>query len=87
MGRLPFDLSSFEDAHSNSSKTWGYNAFVRSYYAYLDQKSSLISSEAKNAKKGLKPLLLDELIKLQTWQSMLDMLLQVRPLDEDMKVR
>ncbi|XP_022990607.1 putative clathrin assembly protein At1g25240 [Cucurbita maxima] len=85
MGRLPFDLSAFEDAHSNSSKTWGYNAFVRSYYAYLDQKSSLISSEAKNVKKELKPLLLDELIKIQTWQSMLDMLLQVRPLDEDMK--
>lgn len=86
IGRLPFDLSGFKDGHSSPSKTWGYDAFVRSYYAYLDQKSAFISSEAKNLKKALKPTLLDELIKLQRWQSMLDMLLQVRPLDENMKV-
>ncbi|XP_038893000.1 putative clathrin assembly protein At1g25240 [Benincasa hispida] len=85
IGRLPFDLSSFKDGHSSPSKTWGYDAFVRSYYAYLDQKSAFISSETKNFKKGLKPSLLEELIKLQSWQSMLDMLLQVRPLDENMK--
>lgn len=86
IGRLPFDLSSFKDGHSSPSKTWGYDAFVRSYYAYLDQKSSFICSEAKNFKKGLKLSLLEELIKIQSWQSMLDMLLQVRPLDDNMKV-
>lgn len=59
---------------------------MRSYYAYLDQKSAFISSEAKKFKKGLKPPLLEELIKLQAWQSMLDSLLQVRPLDENIKV-
>ena len=84
--RLPFDLSGFKDCHSSPSKTWGYDAFVRSYYAYLDQKSAFISSEAKKLKKGLKPPLLEELIKLQNWQSMLDTLLQVRPLDDNMKV-
>jgi hypothetical protein len=52
MGRLPFDLSNLNDAHLNPSKGWGVNAFVRSYFAYLDQKSAFVSSELKNLAKN-----------------------------------
>ncbi|VFQ86497.1 unnamed protein product [Cuscuta campestris] len=39
IGRLPFDLSGFTDRHSCPEKTWAQNAFVRTYFAFLDQKS------------------------------------------------
>lgn len=42
IGRLPFDLSNFRDRHSSSWKTWGYNDFIRAYFAFLDQKSAIL---------------------------------------------
>ncbi|CAN4087571.1 unnamed protein product [Withania somnifera] len=42
IGRLPFDLSNFKDGHIDPYKIWGINAFIRSYFTYLDQKSSLL---------------------------------------------
>ncbi|MCD7452936.1 hypothetical protein HAX54_018763 [Datura stramonium] len=42
IGRLPFDLSNFTDGHSDPYKIWGINAFIRAYFTYLDQKSSLL---------------------------------------------
>ena len=68
IGRLPFDLSSFSDAHS--SRAWGFNAFVRSYFAYLDKRSVFISSAATHVSP-------DDLRWLVAWQSLLDLLLQV----------
>ncbi|KAM3327725.1 putative clathrin assembly protein [Capsicum galapagoense] len=41
IGRLPFDLSNFKDGHLGN-KVWGINAFIRAYFTYLDQKSSLL---------------------------------------------
>lgn len=85
MGRLPFDLSNFNDAHLNPSKAWGVNAFVRSYFAYLDQKSAFVSSELKNLAKNnnkdveVEETLMEELEKLQKLQIMIDMLLQIKP--------
>ncbi|MBA0746521.1 hypothetical protein Gogos_009029 [Gossypium gossypioides] len=35
MGRLPFEFSDFTDGHSKLRKTWGFNAFIRDYYAPL----------------------------------------------------
>ncbi|GMJ08166.1 hypothetical protein like AT1G25240 [Hibiscus trionum] len=79
MGRLPFNLSSFTDKHSRPSRTWGFNAFIREYYAFLDQRT-LIWSEKGNENGG------DPLSRLQEWQSLLDMLLRIKPRDENMKV-
>lgn len=88
IGRLPFDLSNFKDGHSspenNPSKTWGYNAFVRAYFAFLDQKSSLLCLDyshdhTNNQNSKQEEPLVQQLIKLQQWQSLLDMLLQVKP--------
>ncbi|XWS69449.1 hypothetical protein CRYUN_Cryun04dG0180100 [Craigia yunnanensis] len=86
MGRLPFDLSNFSDEHSRSSKAWGFNAFIREYFAFLDQRA-IVSFEQDNRKAEECPLMVQQLLKLQKWQSLLDMLLQVRPRAANMKVR
>ena len=95
MGRLPFDLSSFNDGYLNPSKAWGVNAFVRSYFAYLDQRSSFVSTDVKNLKRNnskkdveVEETLMEELEKLQKMQAMIDMLLQIKPryMNENMNV-
>ncbi|KAH7516204.1 hypothetical protein FEM48_Zijuj10G0110500 [Ziziphus jujuba var. spinosa] len=85
IGRLPFDLSTFSDGHSKPSKTGGFNAFVRAYFVYLDQKSAFISSDSRR-KKGIKKgddreALIDELKKLMKLQAFLDSLIQIKPED------
>lgn len=104
LGRLPFDLSNFTDGHSKPSKTWAYNALVRAYFSYLDQRSSFLQQTASSAAVAVKkqqqlgrlqkkqgggldlqcsyeeePPLMEELGKLQKWQCLLDMLLQIKP--------
>ncbi|KAG0464597.1 hypothetical protein HPP92_018761 [Vanilla planifolia] len=45
VGRLPFDLSDFHDRSARPSSTsYGFSAFVRSYFQYLDYRSVLLSS-------------------------------------------
>ncbi|MBA0727039.1 hypothetical protein Golax_002821 [Gossypium laxum] len=85
MGRLPFDLSSFTDGHTTSGKAWGFNAFVREYYAFLDQRA-LVLSEKDNRKADDRSPMAQQLSKLQKLQSLLDMLLQVKPRAENMKL-
>ncbi|TYH78504.1 hypothetical protein ES332_D04G231900v1 [Gossypium tomentosum] len=85
MGRLPFDLSSFADGDTTSGKTWGFNAFVREYYAFLDQRA-LVLSEKDNRKADDCSPMAQQLSKLQKLQSLLDMLLQVKPRAENMKL-
>lgn len=95
LGRLPFDFSNFSDGHVHPGKAWGFNAFVRAYFAYLDQRSAFVSSEVKKnnisnhvgMKKNTKDVvvveveetLTEELDKLQKLQSMIDMLLHIKP--------
>lgn len=94
IGRLPFDLSSFSDGHSRPSKSWGYNGFIRAYFVYLDQKSAFLSAEARQLQNGQsckvvdgdQNSLMEKLRKSKTWQSMLDMLLEVKPQAENMKI-
>ena len=82
IGRLPFDLSNFSDGHSHLCKTWDFNGFVRCYFTFLDQKAYLTSMEAKeveNQAQKSNESMLQELINLQQWQTLLDMLLQIKP--------
>ncbi|CAN1312657.1 Putative clathrin assembly protein At1g25240 [Linum perenne] len=103
IGRLPFDLSNFSDGHTIAAKMWGFNAFVRSYYTFLDQRTGLLYPSANKKCKTIKATieedddldhdlevvkkvqLLVELEKLQKWQSLLDLLLQIKPLADNMK--
>ncbi|XP_002521908.2 putative clathrin assembly protein At1g25240 [Ricinus communis] len=83
IGRLPFDLSNFTDGHSKPSKSWGFNAFIRAYYAYLDQRSLFLYEQRRERMEDNS--MVQELIKLETWQSLLDMLLQIKPLANNMR--
>ncbi|KAI3905502.1 hypothetical protein MKW92_052624 [Papaver armeniacum] len=47
IGRLPFDLSNFHDCHSKSNRIWSLSAFVRAYFAFLDQKSAFDSIQSE----------------------------------------
>ncbi|RAL48055.1 hypothetical protein DM860_017846 [Cuscuta australis] len=94
IGRLPFDLSGFSDSHSCPEKTWAQNAFVRSYFAFLDQKSATASrtNPTRSASFGstgrrrgeqsrrLSPFnVAEDLAALEKLQGLLDVLLQVTP--------
>lgn len=85
IGRLPFDLSNFYDGHSRPSLTWGFNHFVRAYYAYLDQRSA-IYYENITIKQNEELPMLQELLTLQKWQCLLDMVLQIKPRARNMHV-
>ncbi|CAK9159345.1 unnamed protein product [Ilex paraguariensis] len=83
IGRLPFDLSNFKDGHSNPGKTWGLNVFVRAYYAFLDRKSTFLflnSQERKGRRRGSEEsTLMQDLVRLQKLQGLVDMLFQIKP--------
>ncbi|KAF6168600.1 hypothetical protein GIB67_005212 [Kingdonia uniflora] len=88
IGRLPFDLSDFVDGYSSSERTWEYNAFVRAYFAFLDQRSVYDASEdtkhdQNNANEASILLALQE---LQRSQVLLDMLMQIRPYSDGLDV-
>lgn len=85
IGRLPFDLSSFTSRSSNQNKGRDYNAFVRAYFAYLDQRSVFVTTEStKRRSSDFDPPLSEELGRLGKWQSLLDVLLQVKPQADNM---
>ncbi|KAJ1393712.1 Phosphoinositide-binding clathrin adaptor, domain 2 [Sesbania bispinosa] len=91
MGRLPFDLSHFNDGHLSPEKAWVFNAFIRSYFAYLDQRSTFLRLEAKkegknNNGKEMEETLMEELQNLDKLQGLIDMLLQIKPRTQNMNV-
>ncbi|KAK6921572.1 AP180 N-terminal homology (ANTH) domain [Dillenia turbinata] len=93
IARLPFDLSDFNDGHSRPVKTWGINIFIRAYFAYLDQKSMMLSMEYQDQRQRQRrtweeqsPPLVHDLVKLQQLQGLLDMLLQLKPQSYSMLV-
>ncbi|OWM76691.1 putative clathrin assembly protein At1g25240 [Punica granatum] len=101
IGRLLFDFSGFEDSHMSPHKAWGYNAFVRAYFTFLDQKAALLcarvpqgpkapssasnSFSASTREKPTKMIMMAELLMLQELQSLLDLLLQIKPKAEGMR--
>lgn len=90
MGRLPFDLSLFSDGHINPSRAWVYNAFVRSYFLYLDQKSAFARAEAtretKHGGKEKEESVMEELQSLEKLLGLIDLLLQIKPRSPNMNV-
>lgn len=90
IGRLPFDLSSFKDRHTKRGESWGFNAFIRAYYSFLDHKSSFMLLHKEEQHKGQqhslvesrehgKSLMMKDLVLLQEMQDLLDMLLLIKP--------
>ncbi|KAJ6796553.1 putative clathrin assembly protein [Iris pallida] len=64
-GRLPFDVSEFRD---RSSDSWGFSAFVRAYFQFLDHRTVLLSG---GGECGLE--------RIERLQALLDLLMQIRP--------
>ncbi|KAM0016838.1 putative ANTH domain, ENTH domain, ANTH domain superfamily protein [Helianthus debilis subsp. tardiflorus] len=81
IGHLPFDLSNFKHGHSESAKNWSFEAFVRSYYDFLEQKSMVLLhfSKQPNNNKTEEHLILQDLVCLHNLQLLLDTLLQIKP--------
>ncbi|RDY08281.1 putative clathrin assembly protein, partial [Mucuna pruriens] len=90
MGRLPFDLSRFSDGHMKPHKARVFNAFVRSYFAYLDQKSAFVRVEAmkenKRGNKDKEESVMEELQSLEKLLGLIELLLQIKPRNHDMNV-
>ncbi|XP_071927871.1 putative clathrin assembly protein At1g25240 [Coffea arabica] len=89
IGRLPFDLSNFKDGYNKPGEIWAHNAFIRAYYAFLDQKSTLlfINMQERRAFRGggvvqEQRSLMQDLVILQKLQGLLDMLIQIKPLSK-----
>ncbi|XP_052186127.1 putative clathrin assembly protein At1g25240 [Diospyros lotus] len=84
--RLPFDLSSFCDGHLPFAKSWPYNAFIRAYYAYLDQRSAFTSVDLQErearSRLGREAPIVWDLRRLQRLQGLLDTLLEIKPQTE-----
>ncbi|KAH6792648.1 hypothetical protein C2S52_003125 [Perilla frutescens var. hirtella] len=81
IGRLPFDLSAFNDGHSAAAKAWPFNAFVRAYYAFLDQKSATVFQLAAEEKLDAGGIAMRrELLVLQRLQGLADLLIEIKPL-------
>ncbi|XP_060185608.1 putative clathrin assembly protein At1g25240 [Lycium barbarum] len=100
IGRLPFDLSNFEDGHSRKSEEMhGINAFIRAYFAYLDKKTDILFMELEEKRSMVKfnnnmvvhnleneekenYSMVQDLVLVQKLQTLLDMLLETRPLSD-----
>ncbi|KAL1223643.1 putative clathrin assembly protein [Cardamine amara subsp. amara] len=89
--RLPFDLSLFTDGHSCLSKTWGFNIFVRAYYTFLHHYSLFLSDQihrhrvSRRSSSEKADFVVQELDRIQKLQSLLDLILQIRPIADNMK--
>ncbi|KAJ0546887.1 putative ANTH domain, ENTH domain, phosphoinositide-binding clathrin adaptor, domain 2 [Helianthus annuus] len=92
IGRLPFDLSNFKDRKSNMFQ---HEAFIRSYYTYLNKKSAFMMKHSDDRKEGTlrrgikeRPkqwTMMQHLAWLENLQGLLDMLLEIKPQGEKMK--
>ncbi|KAL9245717.1 hypothetical protein vseg_019337 [Gypsophila vaccaria] len=71
IGRLPFDLSTFDQGSSPATN------FLRAYFSFCDLKSVIFSSETKEGDGDGDGTTL--LLRVQRWQDLLDAVLQVRP--------
>ncbi|CAF2190465.1 putative clathrin assembly protein At1g68110 [Brassica napus] len=83
--RLPFDLSDFSDGHSCLSKTWGFNIFVRAYYAFLRSYASFLSDQFHRRPVNRRSSVNQETERIQKLQSLLELILQIRPIADNMK--
>lgn len=92
IGHLPFDLSNFKDRKPN---LYQHEAFIRSYYTYLNNKSAFMMKhsddrKAQTLRSGIKEKpkqwsMMQHLVWLENLQGLLDMLLEIKPQGEKMR--
>ncbi|MED6216402.1 hypothetical protein PIB30_007380 [Stylosanthes scabra] len=87
--RLPFDMLHFSNGHLDPDKAWGYNAFIRAYYSYLDLKSSYVCAQARRRNrmgKKMEETVIEELQNLEKIQGLIDAILHLKPQNPSMHV-
>ncbi|CAO2821935.1 unnamed protein product [Amaranthus hypochondriacus] len=84
IGRLPFNLSCFEDGYVTLSDRLAFDLFVQAYFVFVDLKSVTLSAELNDdmvvqmmeeEKEGVKR----ELVRVQRWQKLMGVSLNVKP--------
>ncbi|XP_020575906.1 putative clathrin assembly protein At1g25240 [Phalaenopsis equestris] len=102
IGRLPFDLSDFRDHSARPSvASYGFSAFVRAYFQFLDYRSVFSSPISQFYKRENSPSsfsdsmllapvpshsLSNDLEMLVKMQHLLELLMQIRPYADGMEV-
>ncbi|KAI3516854.1 hypothetical protein L1887_15950 [Cichorium endivia] len=97
IGRLPFDLSNYRDRNPNMRH---HEAFIRAYYAFLNNKSLFLYSHSQerkdlertrrgkdsneNKQKPKVSSMMQDLVWLENLQELLDILLKIKPQKEKM---
>ena len=83
IGRLPFNLSCFEDGYVTVSDRLAFDLFVQAYFVFVDLKSVTLLAELNDdmvvqmeeEKEGVKR----ELVRVQRWQKLMGVSLNVKP--------
>lgn len=78
IGNLRFQMARFTDKHSKPSDTWGFSAFIRAYYAFLEDRFCFTAEQSCETEES-------EMQRLKKLQRLLDLLLRVRPIAGNMK--
>lgn len=86
IGRLPFDLSAFGEGNSRmSSRSGGFQLFVRAYFAFLDRRSILFHDGARHEYDEESSVMI-QLVIIRKMQIIVDSLIRIKPVGEYMKI-
>ncbi|CAN7041004.1 unnamed protein product [Brassica oleracea var. botrytis] len=90
IGRLPFDLSAFgregnSRTSSSSSRSGGFNLFVRAYFAFLDRRSILFHDGNRHRYDEESSVMI-RLVIIRKMQVIIDSLVRIKPIGESVRI-
>ncbi|KAJ0257010.1 putative clathrin assembly protein [Hirschfeldia incana] len=86
IGRLPFDLSAFgREGNSRTSKSGGFNLFVRAYFAFLDRRSILFHDGNRHRYDEESSVMI-RLVIIRKMQVIIDSLVRIKPIGESVRI-
>ncbi|CDY41097.1 BnaC05g10880D [Brassica napus] len=89
IGRLPFDLSAFgregNSRTSSSSRSGGFNLFVRAYFAFLDRRSILFHDGNRHRYDEESSVMI-RLVIIRKMQVIIDSLVRIKPIGESVRI-
>ncbi|WZY97797.1 hypothetical protein YC2023_070126 [Brassica napus] len=88
IGRLPFDLSAFGregNSRTTSSRSGGFNLFVRAYFAFLDRRSILFHDGNRHRYDEESSVMI-RLVIIRKMQVIIDSLIRIKPIGESVRI-
>ncbi|KAG2323814.1 hypothetical protein Bca4012_038083 [Brassica carinata] len=87
IGRLPFDLSAFGRQGNSrmSSRSGGFNLFVRAYFAFLDRRSILFHDGNRHRYDEESSVMI-RLVIIRKMQVVIDSLIRIKPIGESVRI-